>query len=91
MREALKPGGRLYIQDVAFNCRPGELIAAAESWVDWLARETLYSREEGACHIREEHSTFAWILERMLTDAGFILLRREHDGPYARFLAERDG
>ncbi|HEX2561934.1 class I SAM-dependent methyltransferase [Phenylobacterium sp.] len=91
MREALKPGGRLYIQDVAFNCPPGELIAAAEAWIDWLGRETLYSREEGACHIREEHSTFGWILERMLTDAGFTLLRREHEGPYARFLAERGG
>lgn len=89
MREALRPGGRLYIQDVAFNCRPDELIAAAEAWVDWLSRETLYSREEGACHIREEHSTFGWILERMLTDAGFTLLRREHDGPYARILVER--
>lgn len=91
MREALKPGGRLYIQDVAFSCPPGELIAAAEAWVDWLDRETPYSREEGACHIREEHSTFAWILERMLTEAGFTLVRCEHEEPYAKILAERRG
>jgi hypothetical protein len=38
--------------------------------------------------VREEHSTFAWILARLITDAGFRLISREHDGVYAEFVAE---
>ncbi|MDO8912736.1 MAG: methyltransferase domain-containing protein [Phenylobacterium sp.] len=88
MRDALKPGGRIYIRDVAFNCTPDAIPRTVESWIGWMTRETGYSREDVACHVREEHSTFGWILARMIDDAGFRLLSRTHDGVYATFLAE---
>lgn len=89
MRQALKLGGRLYIRDVAFNCTPDAIGETAEAWISFLARETGYTREDGACHVREEHSTFGWILERMITETGFTLLSRTHDGVYSTFLAEK--
>ena len=88
MRDALKPGGRLYIRDVVFNCPPDAIPRTVESWIGWMTRETGYSRAEVACHVREEHSTFGWILARMITDAGFNLISRAHDGVYGAFLAE---
>lgn len=91
MRDALKPGGRLYIRDVVFNCAPDAIPQTAERWIGDLVRLTGYSREDGACHVREEHSTFGWVLERMLSEAGFRLLSRTHDGVYGTYLAEAVG
>ncbi len=91
MRDALRPGGRLYIRDVVFNCAPDAIPQTAERWIQFLVSDSGYSREDGACHVREEHSTFGWVLERMITDAGFRLLSRTHDGVYATYLAEAVG
>lgn len=85
----LKPGGRLYLRDVMFAVPPADLAQAAEGWIVWLTENTGYSRAEGACHIREEYSTFAWAIERMLTDAGFQIIEHVQDGVYASFIAER--
>jgi ubiquinone/menaquinone biosynthesis C-methylase UbiE len=87
----LKPGGRLYLRDVMFAAPPGELAQAAEDWIVWLSANTGYSRAEGACHIREEYSTFAWAIERMLTEADFQIVQHVQDGVYGTFLAERPG
>jgi ubiquinone/menaquinone biosynthesis C-methylase UbiE len=89
---ALRPGGRFYIRDVMFNDPPQRLAETAEAWVTWLAANTGYAREEAACHIREEHSTFAWVIERLLTDCGFRILERRHEGVgglYSEFVTER--
>jgi len=88
MRDALKPGGRLYIRDVVFNCPPDAIPRTVESWIGWMTRETGYSREDVACHVREEHTTFGWILARMITEAGFRLVSRVHDGVYGTYVAE---
>ena len=88
MRDALKPGGRLYIRDVVFNCAPDAIPRTVESWIGWMTRETGYSREDVACHVREEHTTFGWILARMITEAGFRLVSRVHDGVYGTYVAE---
>ncbi|MES2340873.1 MAG: class I SAM-dependent methyltransferase [Pseudomonadota bacterium] len=88
MRDALKPGGRLYIRDVVFNCAPDAIPRTVESWIGWMTRETGYSREDVACHVREEHTTFGWILARMITETGFRLVSRVHDGVYGTYVAE---
>ncbi len=88
MRDALRPGGRIYIRDVVYNCGPDNLPLLVEGWIGLMGRETGYSRAEVATHVREEHSTFGWILERLITEAGFRLLNRSHDGVYATYLAQ---
>lgn len=88
---ALKPGGTLYIRDVMFNEPPGRLAAAAEAWVSWLPANSGYSREEVAAHVREEHSTFAWVIDRMLGDCGFRVTSHTQDGVYGTIVAERPG
>jgi len=85
----LKPGGRLYIRDVMFSGPPQHLAKAVEGWIDWLAANTGYSREEGASHVRDEYSTFAWAIERMLNDCGFRVVEHTLSGVYGTFIAER--
>lgn len=88
----LRPGGRLYIADVVFACAPDAIPAAVEGWLGWMERETGYSRAEVATHVREEYSTFDWILTGLLERAGFRLLEAEHDGTvYGTYLAEKAG
>lgn len=86
---ALRPGGRFYLRDVMFDAPPHRLAETVEAWIGWLEANTGYSREEGASHVREEHSTFAWVIERLLVDSGFRIVERTQDGVYGEFLAER--
>ena len=86
----LKPGGRLFLRDV-FSCAPAEFPDTAEGWCDWMTANTGYSREDVACHIREEHSTYSWILEGLIRVAGFSLERATYDGStYGDFLAVKE-
>ena len=88
LRDALRPGGRICIRDVAFNCAPDALPRAVESWAAHMARETGYTRQEVAGHVRDEHSTFSWVITRMIEEAGFRVLNHTHEGVYGTWLAE---
>src|SRR5712691_9602460 len=38
-------------------------------------------RDSGVTHMRHEHSTFGWVMERMLTAAGFQLFSADYHAP----------
>lgn len=67
----LRPGGKLYLRDVAFSFRPAEYERAISAWIEHMPRVTGFSREEFETQLREEHSTFKWVLDGMLERAGF--------------------
>ncbi len=76
----LKPGGVLYLRDLVFSFEPHE---AERLVTDWLASapeqtEIGWSRSELETHLREEHSTFSWLLEPMLQHAGFEIRHVQH-------------
>ena len=54
-----------------FSCEPAALSETVESWLTWMQVERGYSRAENATHVREEHSTFSWVMEGLLERAGF--------------------
>lgn len=86
----LKPGGRLYLRDVIFDVPPQDVPETVEAWITWLSDQSGYTREDGACHVREEHSTFAWIIEGLLREAGFDPVRRvEQTRVYGTYLATK--
>ena len=89
LHAALRTRGKLHIKDVIFNDPPHRLTEAAEAWIDWMATNTGYTREDAACHVRREHSTFGWVIERLLTGCAFRIVERTHEGVYGTFLAER--
>jgi putative AdoMet-dependent methyltransferase len=77
----MKPGGRLFIRDIVFPANlpdydsyfsgAVENIRAAAG--DALAESTI-------AHIREEYSTFDWVLEEMLRQTGFRIVSKTTHG-----------
>jgi SAM-dependent methyltransferase len=89
----LRPDGMLYLRDLvfAFDLRDaGKLI---REWLETgrASPEDGWTRDELEAHVRDEFSTFSWLLEPMLTRAGFEILAARHDGRrvYARYLCRR--
>ncbi len=76
MNGMLRPGGLLYIHDVIFEQDSAE--ANISRWIDYLG-ETAGTQlsDEVATHVREEFSTFDWIIEGLLKRTGFKILSRE--------------
>jgi SAM-dependent methyltransferase len=71
--EMLRPGGVLRLRDLVYDFDPGEAGTVVEAWLAGAAArpEDGWTRDELATHVREEHSTFRWLLEPMLGRAGF--------------------
>ena len=90
MRRMLRPGGLLRLWDVVYDFAPQDAEERLEAWCatgsDGVDGE--WSRAEYEEHVREEHSTFTWLLEPMIDRAGFTIEDAEHsdDGIFARYL-----
>ena len=88
----LRRGGVFYLSDVVFSFEPQDQGRAVETWLDAVSREdgSGWTRGDFESHVRDEYSTYAWIIEGMLTRAGFRIERTEHSlSAYAVFLAVR--
>lgn len=72
----LKPGGLLYIWDVIFTFPPEEYAEHLQQLVDDFGRTDGhgFSRTDLETHIREEFSTYAWILKGLIERAGFEIV-----------------
>lgn len=90
MRAALRAGGLLRLWDVVYSFAPGDAEDRFESWCstggDGIEGE--WSRAELEEHVRDEHSTFTWLLEAMIDRAGFQVEEAtcSEDGIFARYL-----
>jgi SAM-dependent methyltransferase len=91
VREVLRPGGLLRLWDVVYGFEPAEAGARIEAWcaTGGTDIERDWSRAELEEHVRDEHSTFTWLLEPMIERAGFAIEHAEHsaDGISARYVA----
>jgi 2-polyprenyl-3-methyl-5-hydroxy-6-metoxy-1,4-benzoquinol methylase len=87
---ALKPGGQFFLRDVVFNCAPDGIERTVEEWSDFILKNHGYSRQEVATHVRDEHSTFGWVIEGMLKEARFNLISADYYAPvYGTYLAQK--
>ncbi|GAA2728175.1 class I SAM-dependent methyltransferase [Cellulomonas aerilata] len=75
MRAMLRPGGVLRLSDVVWNFGPDEAPERIEAWCATAGThvEGEWSRDELEEHVRDEHSTFTWLLEPMIERAGFTI------------------
>jgi len=82
IRALLRPGGIFRLVDVVFGFEPGDAEDRLEAWfaTGGDSDETEWTRAEFEEHVRDEHSTFTWLLEPMLARAGFEVLEREYSG-----------
>ena len=84
----LKPGGILFLRDVVFSFAQTDYRRGVEDWIARVASPPGqgFTAEDFATHVREEHSTYRWILEGLIERAGFRLMSVEAaDEAYADF------
>ena len=77
----LRPGGVFRLRDLLFSCALAEIDAVVDGW---LGRASTipgvgWQRSELAIHMRDEYSTFTWLIEPILTQAGFVIESAEYD------------
>jgi ubiquinone/menaquinone biosynthesis C-methylase UbiE len=90
IRRLLRTGGALRLWDVVYDFAPDEAEERLEAWCATGGAGVVgeWSRAELEEHVRDEHSTFTWLLEPMLQRAGFTVEEAVHtpDGIFARYL-----
>jgi SAM-dependent methyltransferase len=92
IHDLLAPDGVLVLRDLVYDFAPAEADGAIEEWLaDGAASPAEgWTRAELEEHVRDEHSTFAWLLEPLLEHSGFQLVERSvHRGIYATFVCRR--
>ena len=77
----LQPGGVFRLRDLLFSCDLSEINEVVDAW---LGRASTipgvgWQRSELALHMRDEYSTFTWLIEPMLQQAGFDIESAEYD------------
>lgn len=89
MNGMLRPGGLLYIHDVIFD--PADTESDISRWIDKLAAMGgAQLGDEIAAHVREEFSTFDWIMDGLIERAGFrILTKKMAEGVIGTFICKK--
>ena len=79
IHDLLAPGGVLVLRDMVYDFEPAEVDSEIEEWVAGGAASPAegWTRPELEEHVRNEHSTFAWLHESLLEHAGFGILERQ--------------
>ena len=91
MNKMLKIGGVLYIFDVVFRFEASEYKTKINNWIESLSQKAnLEFKKEIETHIKDEFSTFGWVLEGMIERAGFkIELSRSPDGLISEYFCKK--
>jgi ubiquinone/menaquinone biosynthesis C-methylase UbiE len=92
IHDLLRSGGVLRLSDVVYHFEPPQADERVEAWCATIAEQTSadsWSRADLEEHVRDEHSTFTWLLEPMLEHAGFTIEDATYspDGIFATYLA----
>ena len=90
----LRGGGALRLWDVVYNFEPHESAERLDAWMDEATADGVedgWTRAEFAEHIRDEDSTFTWLLEPMLERAGFQIDQASYSdsGIFAQYLCHK--
>jgi len=90
----LRPGGALRLWDVVYSFDPADAERRIEAWITDTVTgdvESGWTRSELAEHVRDEHSTFTWLLEPMIERAGLEIVDASYSasGMFARYLCKK--
>jgi 2-polyprenyl-3-methyl-5-hydroxy-6-metoxy-1,4-benzoquinol methylase len=78
---ALKPGANFYLRDIVFVSMPDGSERDVEGWAEFSTKNHDFERDSVMTHMRDEYSTFGWVMERMLTEVGFTLVSADYHAP----------
>lgn len=86
----MRPGAVLRLWDVVYSFQPEEAPERIERWcaTGGTGVETDWTRAELEEHVRDEHSTFTWLLEPMIARSGFQIDAADYspDGMFAKYI-----
>jgi SAM-dependent methyltransferase len=92
--DALAPEGVLMLRDLVYSFAPEDRVDAIERWLDDAPSNPSegWTRPELEAHVREEFSTYSFLLEAMLARAGFAIRAVEHSDSkiFARYTCTRN-
>jgi hypothetical protein len=86
---SLRPGGTLRLWDVVYHFPADEAEPRIEGWcATGSSADGAWTRAELEEHVRDEHSTFTWLLEPLIQHTGFTIrhVRYSDDGFSAQYL-----
>ena len=93
MRGFVRDGGLLRLSDVVYSFEPSDAEERIEAWCATLPTgpdgDSQWIRADVEEHVRDEHSTYAWLLEPMIERSGFRIECTEYspDGFFADYIA----
>jgi len=86
----LRPGGYFRLWDVVYNFDPHQAEERIEAWCSAYDEggESEWGRADLEEHVRDEHSTFTWVLEPMIQRSGSEIIDAEHsdEGVFSKYL-----
>lgn len=90
IRSILRPGGVFRLWDAVYNFEPTEAEERIEAWCSGYGTtgDRSWVRADLEEHVRDEHSTFTWLLEPMSQRCGFLVEEADYsdDGMFAKYL-----
>jgi SAM-dependent methyltransferase len=92
--DMLRPGGVLRLWDVVYSFDPADAERRIEAWITATMSadvERGWTRAEFAEHVRDEHSTYTWLLEPAIERAGFDIVDASYSASavLARYLCQK--
>src|ERR1700753_56587 len=78
---AVTPGANFYLRDIVFVSMPDGSERNVEQWADFNTKNHDFARDSVVTHMRDEYSTFGWVMERLLTEVGFELVSVDYHAP----------
>ena len=93
MSSFVRDGGVLRLSDVVYSFEPSEAEERIEGWCASFPStadgEGEWIRADIEEHVRDEHSTYAWLLEPMIERSDFRIECAEYspDGFFANYIA----
>ena len=77
--DILKEGGKFYLKDVIFSSKIKDYQEFFNGFVEGVRAKTDEGfAEQAAGHIRDEFSTFDWVIEGFFRQAGFKLIETHY-------------
>ena len=82
--DMLRPGGILYIWDVIWSFSPAQATDQLAAWIEAMTAPTGpgFTRTDFETHVREEFSTFGWVLEGLIERAGLEITEATYPSPW---------
>lgn len=86
----LKPGGYVYLEDAIFSFPIEEYTERLPRWIEGVrARIDEELALEAEAHVREEYSTYDWVIESMLSRVGLTYEICKKDAYFAAYCCRK--